>query len=152
MSSADANSVLLGLGLALQRLFSTFPNGWPGVGLLLLRLGLGVFVIYIGIVSLSGSPSEPVTLSQGLIAVTDGIFLLAGLWTPIIGTLLAIDEFWIASSFYLSHRADIVNPIFLAVISASVAMLGPGTWSIDARLFGRRRLYRYRNRGSRPSS
>jgi len=142
----------IGLEPALQRLFSTFPNGWPGVGLLLLRLCLGLRVIYIGIVSLSGKPSEPITLGQSLIAVAGGIFLLAGLWTPIIGTLLAIDEVWIALSLYLSRRAYIVIPIVLAVLSASVAMLGPGAWSIDARLFGRRRLYRDRNRGSRSSS
>jgi putative oxidoreductase len=142
----------IGLEPALQRLFSTFPDGWPGVGLLLLRLCLGLRVIYIEIVSLSVKPSEPITLLQGLIAVTGGFFLLAGLWTPIIGALLAVDEFWIGSSFYLSHRTDTVTPIFLAVLCASLAMLGPGAWSIDARLFGRRRLYRDRNRGSRPSS
>ena len=141
------------LGCALQRLFSTFPDGWPGFGLLLLRLGIGLRVIYIGTVSLSGKPSEPITLGQSLIAVAGGILLLAGLWTPIFGTLLAIDEVWIAlSPYHLSRRADIVIPIFLAVLSSSVAMLGPGAWSIDARLFGRRRLYRDRNRGSRSSS
>ena len=120
--------------------------------MLLLRLDLGLGVIYIGSVSLSGKPSEPITLGQSLIAVAGGILLLAGLWTPIVGTLLAIDEVWIALSLYLSRRAYIVIPVFLAVLSASVAMLGPGAWSIDARLFGRRRLYRDRNRGSRSSS
>ena len=120
--------------------------------MLLLRLDLGLRVIYIGSVSLSGKPSEPITLGQSLIAVAGGILLLAGLWTPIFGTLLAIDEVWIALSLYLSRRAYIVIPVFLAVLSASVAMLGPGAWSIDARLFGRRRLYRDRNRGSRSSS
>jgi|HubBroStandDraft_1064217.scaffolds.fasta_scaffold47845_2 putative oxidoreductase len=142
----------ISLASLLQRLFSTFPNGWPGFGLLLLRLGLGLPVIYLGTVSLFAKPSEPITLAQSLISVAGGIFLLGGLWTPIMGTLLAIDGVWIALSFYLSHAADIVIPIFLAVLSASVAMLGPGAWSIDARLFGRRRLYRDRNSGRRPSS
>jgi putative oxidoreductase len=141
----------IGLGCALQRLFSSFPSGSPGLGLLLMRLALGLRVIYIGTVSLSGKPSEPITLAQNLIAVACGIFLLAGLWTPIMGMLLAIDEVWIALSHYLAHRTHIVIPVFLAVLSASVAMLGPGAWSIDARLFGRRRLYRDRNRGTRPS-
>jgi uncharacterized membrane protein YphA (DoxX/SURF4 family) len=117
---------------------------------MLLRLGLGLRVIYIGTASLSGKP-EPIILGQSLIAVAGGIFLLVGLWTPIMGTLLAIDEVWIALSLYVSHRSDIVIPLFLAVLSASVAMLGPGAWSIDARLFGRRRLYRDRNRSTRPS-
>ena len=30
--------------------------------------------------------------------------------------------------------------MFLAVLTAGVAMLGPGAWSIDARLFGRKRF------------
>src|SRR5579871_5258771 len=98
----------IGLGCALQRLFSTFPDGWPGLGLLLLRLGIGLRVIYIGTVSLSGQPSEPITLAQSLIAVAGGIFLLAGLWTPIVGTLLALDWVWIALSLDFSSRADIV--------------------------------------------
>jgi putative oxidoreductase len=142
----------IGLGCALQRLFSTFPDRWPGFGLLLLRLGLGLRVIYIGTVSLSRQPSEPITHAQSLIAVVGGIFLLTGLWTPMIGTLLALDEVWIAVWLYLSHHADIATPVFLAVLSGSVAMVGPGTWSIDARLFGRRRIYHDRTRGRRPSS
>jgi putative oxidoreductase len=48
---------------------------------------------------------------------------------------------WIAFSLPSPHL-----PIFLAVLCASVAMLGPGAWSIDARLFGRRRFYRDRKR------
>jgi len=149
---AGANPLPFGLGCAVQRLFSTFPDGWPGFGLLLLRLGLGLRVIYIGTVSVSGKPSEPITLAQGLIAVASGIILIAGLWTPIVGTLLALDELWIALSLYLSHQTDIAIPIFLAALSASVAMLGPGAWSIDARLFGRRRFSNDQIRSRRPYS
>ena len=119
---------------------------------MLLRLGLGLRVIYVGTVSLSGKPSEPITLAQGLIAVAGGIILIAGLWTPIVGTLLALDQLWIALSLYLSHQADIVIPISLAALSASVAMLGPGAWSIDARLFGRRRFSNDQTSGRRPYS
>jgi uncharacterized membrane protein YphA (DoxX/SURF4 family) len=117
-----------------------------------MRLGLGLRVIYIATASISGKPSEPITLSQSLIAVAGGIILIAGLWTPIIGTLLALDELWIALSLYLSHHEDIVIPIFLAVLSASVAMLGPGAWSIDARLFGRRRFSNDQTRHRGPYS
>jgi uncharacterized membrane protein YphA (DoxX/SURF4 family) len=109
-------------------------------------------VIYVEALNLSGKPFEPIGLAQSLIALVGSIFLLAGLWTPIIGTLLALDEVWIASSVFLSHQADIVIPVFLAVLSASVAMLGPGAWSIDAGMFGRRRVYHDRNRGKNPPS
>jgi CheY-like chemotaxis protein/uncharacterized membrane protein YphA (DoxX/SURF4 family) len=150
--SAGPTAVRLGWDGLLQRLFSTFPDRWPGFGLLLLRLGLGLRVIYVEILNLSGKSSEPTGLAQSLIALVGSIFLLAGLWTPIVGTLLALDEVWIAVSVSLSNQADIVIPVFLAVLCTSVAMLGPGAWSVDARLFGRRRLYHDRNRGRKSSS
>jgi len=139
------------LGCFLQRLFSTFPNSWPGVGLLLLRVCLGVALIHFASASLSGTPSEPITLAQNSIAGVGAIFLLAGLWTPVIGTLAALDEVWIALSLYSPGRQDTWIHIFLATLAVSVAMLGPGAWSIDARLFGRKRFDIDRIRGSRPS-
>ena len=136
MSNPNAKSIHCGL----QRLFSAFPNGWPGLGLLLLRVGIGLRLIYIGSPSLAaGVSSEPITLAQSLIGDVGAVFLLAGLWTPVIGTLVALDELWIALAHY-PRGDDMVVPIFLAVLAVSLAMLGPGAWSIDARLFGRRRF------------
>jgi len=66
--------------------------------------------------------------------------MLVGLWTPVIGTVVALDEVWIALSLYLRQRGDAWIHIFPAVVAVSVAMLGPGAWSIDARLFGRKRF------------
>src|ERR1700722_4581593 len=80
------------VGRSLQRLFSTFPNSWPGVGLLLLRVCLGIALIYFGMAGLLGKPLESMTLAQNLIASVGGVFLLAGLWTPIMGTAVALDE------------------------------------------------------------
>jgi|ERR1700733_10123320 len=138
-------------GYALQRLFSTFPNSSPGVGLLLLRLCLGIPLIYFGAGVLSGKPSEPITFAQDLIAAAGGIFLLPGLWTPAIGVLIALDEVWIAFSRYSSQREEAWIRIFLAILAISVAMLGPGAWSIDARLFGRKRFDIDRTRVRKPS-
>ena len=130
------------LGCALQRLFSTFPDRWPGFGLLLMRLGIGIGMVSVGLSSFLVAGPAPITIAQGVIAAAAGILLLAGLWTPIMGALAAVDQLWIAVSLHFSGR-DInwLHPL-LAVLAASVAMLGPGAWSIDARLYGRRRLYR----------
>jgi putative oxidoreductase len=139
------------LGFTLQRLFSTFPNGWPGFGLLLLRLGVGIALIYLGINRLFGALGVPITVARGGIEAAGGIFVLAGLWTPVMGALIALDELWIAFSYSLQPDSRLIH-IFLAVLSAGVAMLGPGAWSIDARLFGRRRfIMADRNRGRKPS-
>jgi len=64
-----------------------------------------------------------------------GILLLLGLWTPVCGTLIALVEVCVA---YSSVSAGI--PIMLATFGATLAMLGPGAWSIDARLFGRKHI------------
>jgi len=139
------------LGCILQRLFSTFPSGCPGFGLLLLRLSLGIALIYFGTGGLSREFSDPIIFAPGLIAAAGGIFLLAGLWTPVVGALVAVDELWIALSLYSLPKEHTEIHIFLAVLSASTAMLGPGAWSIDARLFGRRRFDIDRIRGRKPS-
>jgi putative oxidoreductase len=70
----------------------------------------------------------------------DGIFLIAGMWTPATGILIAIVESWIAWSLYRSRLPAAEMHVFVAVLSASVGMLGPGAWSVDARLFGRKRF------------
>jgi putative oxidoreductase len=115
--------------------------------LLLLRLGIGIALIYLAATTLSEGIPEPIFVSQNLIAAAFGIFIIAGLWTPVTGTLAAIDQCWIALSLPSSERSGELIHILLAVLSAGVAMLGPGAWSIDARLFGRRRLYRDRAKG-----
>ena len=139
------------MGCVLQRLFSTFPNGWPGCGLLLLRLGVGIALIYPGFSSLLGGLGTPITTIRDLIEAAGGMFLLAGLWTPVAGVLVSLDELWIGLSLYPSQQDGRWNHIFLAVLTASVAMVGPGAWSIDARLFGRKRFRMAdRTRGKKP--
>jgi putative oxidoreductase len=124
----------------MQRLFSAFPYGWPGFGLLLLRLGLGIALISFGISSFFPAFGEPVALARDSIEVAGAMFLILGLWTPVVGALIALNELWIALSLYASHPDGHWNHVFLAVLTAGVAMLGPGAWSVDARLFGRKQF------------
>jgi putative oxidoreductase len=122
-----------------QRLFSTFADGWPGIGLLLLRLLAGVALIHFGIADLREAPPLATVVLQS-IGVGAGILLLVGLWTPVAGGLATIAKVLIAFSRYLSHSGDPWIPIIQAVLGAALAMVGPGAWSIDARLFGRKRI------------
>jgi putative oxidoreductase len=122
-----------------QRLFSTFPNHLPGLGLLLIRLSLGVTLIYPGAAMLLGKSPAPIFFRQ-IIEAAAGVLVVAGLWTPMSATLAALDQIWIALSVQSAQKGDEWVHILLAVLCASLAMLGPGAWSVDARLFGRRRF------------
>jgi uncharacterized membrane protein YphA (DoxX/SURF4 family) len=118
-----------------QRLFSTFANGWPGVGLLLQRTLTAVLLIRFGIIHLTGTSFSSSMIPQ-IIAACAGVLLLVGLWTPLVGALIAVIELWIA----LTSGSDPWIPIILATFGSTVAMIGPGAWSIDARIFGRKHI------------
>jgi putative oxidoreductase len=123
----------------LQRLFSTFANGWPGTGLLLLRLLTGVALTHFWITGLDETPPFATIVLQ-IIGVGAGILVLIGLWTPIAGTLVAVVKGWTAISLYFSNSGDPWIAVLEAALGAALAMVGPGAWSIDARLFGREHI------------
>jgi uncharacterized membrane protein YphA (DoxX/SURF4 family) len=100
-----------------------------------MRLVVGVAFVVRIIIELPNTP--PISLVvMHFLAIAPGILLLAGLWTPIAGVLLAIIE--ICSAF--THPHDPWSSILLGTLGAALAMLGPGAWSVDARLFGWKRI------------
>ncbi|MDB6102051.1 MAG: hypothetical protein JWO52_2050 [Gammaproteobacteria bacterium] len=118
----------------MRRLFSTFARGAPGVGLLLIRLAAGVGLVVSGIEGLRGTLPLGTALME-LLTAGLGMLLLAGLWTPITGVLVACGALWKVFS-----AASPCHWFMLAVLGAALALTGPGAWSIDARLFGWKRL------------
>src|SRR5262245_60281533 len=102
----------------LQQLFSTFPNGRPGAGLLLLRLVVGFVVVQYGD-------------ETGIVSTIAGILIVVGFLTPLAAAWVAVT---LAFSQYLSSPAA-VNGASVALLmsgSAALALLGPGGFSIDA--------------------
>ncbi len=118
----------------MQRLFSTFPEGWPGTGLVFLRAVAAIPPIQHGIAALLTAPLP--ALAAQLVAAGAAALLLIGFWTPVAGVLMALAELCLA----LSHPTDPWMHIRLGALGASLAMLGPGAWSVDARRFGRKRI------------
>lgn len=119
----------------MRRLFSTFARGWPGVGLLLLRLVVGSYLVVQGVSGLKAGPRAELVLLN-ILATGDGMLLIAGLWTPIAASLLVILAFWSS----LAHSGNPCPCLLLAAIGAALALVGPGGWSVDAWLFGWKRI------------
>jgi putative oxidoreductase len=119
----------------MQRLFSAFPNGWPGCGLLLLRLTCGAPLLVIATATMWEWPLDA-ALWVRLISCLTTALILAGLWTPFAASCHAIVQAVLA----FSGEAFASTHLVLSMIGVSLVMLGPGAWSIDARLYGRKRI------------
>ena len=99
------------------------------------RFVLGTTLLLHGAALLRGVPALGPAVPE-LVGSVLGLFILAGLWTPAMGTLVAAVQVWIA----LTGTGDESVAILLAALSGTLAMIGPGAWSIDARLFGRKHI------------
>ena len=107
------------------------------MGLLLLRIAVGVRSMIHGGVYLSNH-THPVILewAAGLV-VAAAVFVLIGLLTPVMGTITGLGV--VGTS--LARLLDSNSPeILLLTMAAAIVFLGPGAFSLDARLFGRREI------------
>ena len=92
-------------------------------------------VVRAGLTLWSDPPPMNVTI-PAMLLIGAGILLIAGLWTPIAGTSAGLTEIW----KMLMLPGDKWLWLMLGTAGAALAMLGPGLWSVDARLYGWRRL------------
>jgi len=124
----------------MQRLFSAFPDGPPGAGLLLLRALAAIAVVRTALyLTGEGSPTLEMWLVAG-VAIVSGVCVLIGFMTPpasvLMGAMVAIA--WSRAPLSsVPHGFGV--PLLLGVATA-IALTGPGAFSVDARLFGRREI------------
>jgi hypothetical protein len=111
----------------LRRLFTTFARGWPGAGLLLLRLAAGIALLSRALIRFN---------ALDFLAIVAGGLLIAGLWTPVAALVTGLVGLWNA---YVQFGDPWANALLFA-IGISLAMIGPGAWSLDGWLFGWKRI------------
>jgi hypothetical protein len=113
--------------------------------LLLLRAALGLMATADGVFYLS-SPSNPSSSKWllGLALIASGVALTAGFLTPLAGLLvglcfLGIAISWLPAPFWGMHDAKLVA-LWMIITAVAISLLGPGAFSLDGRLFGRREI------------
>lgn len=127
--------------MPLQRLFSTFPSGRPGIGLLLLRIALGGIALLLGILELTGSTGRsPTVWTAASLLLASGAGLIIGLMTPLASSLVAICVLGMVFSWIPAPPLTSIAAAFLIITALAMALLGPGAFSVDGHLFGRREI------------
>jgi len=131
--------------MPLPRLFSTFPRGVAGTGLLLLRITIGLIVTMQGQAYLVAH--ETIFDDMWLLGATAlllGLALVVGILTRPAAVLAAVGAIGTQVAWFpspgLGSRDNMLSTILIVVVSIAVALIGPGAFSLDARLFGFRRI------------
>ena len=119
----------------LRRLYSTFAGGSPGIALLLMRLVIGAVLLWHAGPRLWSDPLLHNVFVYASLTLA-ALLLIPGLWTPVAGAVVAV----IAISEILTTGEPPVGRLLAATIAGALTMLGPGRLSIDARLFGWKRI------------
>ena len=130
----------------MQRLFSTFPGNWPGIGLLLLRLAAGLTLLVQAAKYIPEWRSLKVeALAAVVMSLVAGVSLLAGILTPVTSGLLVLGTVIFAFTSASLVAVTLINSrlvlIDVMAIAIAIGLLGPGAYSLDAYLFGRREIY-----------
>ena len=118
----------------MQRLYSMFPQGGPGLGLLLLRLATAaMFALNITHRFNFSSPAL-YWVVVSLIAVIS-LSLCLGFLTPFLAVIACATA---VGNLFLGDQAGDFVFILRILTSAALFFLGPGAYSVDAKLFGLR--------------
>jgi hypothetical protein len=108
-----------------------FPQGGPGLALLLLRISVAA-IYYINVRNWFGVSSNGLFIVATLLI---SISLIIGFLTPYLSVIACASA--VANLLIAPHSGNLIY-IFSPFDAAALALLGPGAYSVDARLFGRR--------------
>jgi uncharacterized membrane protein YphA (DoxX/SURF4 family) len=128
----------------LRRLFPAFPGGWPGIALLLLRVVLATTLLVQGGYYLHEPDPSAATWFVGILGIASGALIFVGFLTPPVGVVVGLCAIGIGCSLFPTCTRTLfesyVPVVFAVTILLAIIILGPGAFSIDARLFGRREI------------
>ena len=128
----------------MQRSFSTFAPGWPGVGLLVLRIALGVPLLVEGVALRADWRAGGPLIVVSLISVAASVSFVLGYSTgrgAVVGAIAVVAVHFTALPGECLNLFSTKMACFLAIsIATAPIFLGPGAYSVDARRFGLREI------------
>ena len=101
---------------------------------MILRFATGLSLA--ALAHVAGDLADAASLLARCVVSVVAVLIWIGLWTPLAAVTGAAIQIIV---IILRHQFDLSLLVFVA-LGLSLAMLGPGAWSFDARLFGRKRL------------
>jgi uncharacterized membrane protein YphA (DoxX/SURF4 family) len=110
------------------------------VGLLLLRAALGAGLLAAGVQALRDGAGASWGGALACVLVVDGLALLVGALTPIAAVPAVVVLLGRALAPGVQGTAADPAAAWALVVAVAVGLLGPGAYSVDARLFGRREI------------
>ena len=96
---------------------------------MLLRMLVGVTLIAQTVTQVRSSELSAQGWVLAAVVILGAGCLLLGFVTPVVAVLIA-----------LASLANTIQKLDTVVLSTAIALLGPGAFSIDARMFGRREI------------
>lgn len=113
--------------------------------MLLLRVAIGlVAVIQCGFYLTQNAVTASSVWLGGLLGLAAGAALLVGLFTPFAGVIVGLGALGIGFSVFPAPTPNLfdarLSAVFAAIMTAAIVFLGPGAFSLDAILFGRREI------------
>ena len=131
-----------------------YPSHWAGLGLLLLRGTVGTSVAMQAWLSIAATGADPIDRVPAAALLVCGIALTAGIFTPVCSTLIGLGYalvLFLPVDAVVLPRLDHDAAILGLAAAAGLRLLGPGAFSIDARLLGRRAIFIPATHGSERS-
>jgi uncharacterized membrane protein YphA (DoxX/SURF4 family) len=125
-------------------LFSAYAGGLAGIGLILLRSVIGITAAWQGILYLATKDAGATVRIVGGLAVVTGVLLVTGFRTRLASLFIALGIAFLSVYTLPLPTRDLFDrllpTLFAETMTVAVAFLGPGAFSIDAYLYGRKEI------------